>query len=126
MRRITLVKKVLANGSPCPKCVDVDRRLAADGHLNAIDQTVIADERDPASEGMRLAAQLGVERAPFFVVENDRKTHVYTVYFRFVKDVLSNDADPAGSGDRDCPARAGVAAAEAADILAAHPELDNL
>ena len=62
-------------------------RLA--GQLGRIDQTVVADESNPQSEGMVLAAEHGVDRAPFFVVERDGEpAQIYTVYFKFVKEVL--------------------------------------
>ena len=48
---------------------------------------------------MQLAAQYEVDRAPFFIVENDAgDTQVYTVYFKFVNETLSdktNEADAA-------------------------------
>ncbi len=92
---ITLVKKVLADGSPCAKCNDVLARLERDGVWHRIDRIVTADERDPESEGLRIAAEHGVERAPFFVVERDgAATGIYTVYMRVLKDVLQ--ADEAG------------------------------
>ncbi len=46
-RKITFVKKILANGQPCGKCRDVEERLTAGNHWRAIDRVVIADERDP-------------------------------------------------------------------------------
>ncbi len=87
-RSITFVKKILVTGEPCGKCRDVEERLTAGNHWEAIDHVVVADERDPNSEGMRLAAQLGVERAPFFVVQTGAKTVTYTVFLKFVKEVL--------------------------------------
>ena len=51
---------------------------------------MIADEADPASAGMLLATEHNVDRAPFFIVEQDSGTvDIYTVYFKFVKDVLN-------------------------------------
>jgi len=94
MERITLVKKILADGSPCAKCVDVLDRLERDGVAARIDRIVVADERDPASEGMRLAERHAVDRAPFFVVEAaGEPARVYTVYLRFVRDVLRGQTD---------------------------------
>jgi hypothetical protein len=88
--KITLVKKVFADGSPCKKCGEVEQKMRDAGQLEQIDQTVIAYEADPQSEGMLLAAQHNVDRAPFFIVERDNQpTEVYTVYFKFVKDVLN-------------------------------------
>lgn len=87
--KITLVKKILADGSPCKKCGDVLAKLEANDQMKQIDQVLVADERDPSSEGMVLAKQYNVDRAPFFVVEKDAAEPViYTVYFKFVKDVL--------------------------------------
>lgn len=109
-RRITFVKKILAGGEPCAKCADVEQRLRAAGHMSAIDRTVVADERDPDSEGMRIAALHGVERAPFFVVESPGGTVVHTVYFRFLREVLG------GAPSRPVQ--------EAEEILRANPDLD--
>jgi hypothetical protein len=109
-RKITFVKKVLANGEPCGKCRDVEDRLTAGDHWRAIDDVIVADERDPNSRGMQVAAQLGVDRAPFFVVESPEKTVVYTVFLKFQKDVLGHSSE----------------AAEAQILLAANPELDFL
>ncbi len=87
---ITMVKKIMKDGSPCRKCADVLTQLEENKLLDKIDQIVIADERDPDSEGMILAQQHKVDLAPFFVVEEDgQATKIYTVYFKFVKEVLS-------------------------------------
>ncbi len=86
---ITLVKKIKLDGSPCRKCADVLERLERDGYMEAIDRIVVADERNPESEGMQLAAKFEVERAPFFLVSDaDGGTRVYTVYLKFLKEVL--------------------------------------
>jgi hypothetical protein len=89
--KITLVKKILADGSPCKKCGDVLAKLESSGHMARIDQVVVADERDPASEGMAIAKRHNVNRAPFFMVEQEGKeAAIYTVYFKFVKEVLAD------------------------------------
>jgi len=106
---ITFVKKILATGEPCPKCGDVESRLREGGHWERLDAVVIADERDPESRGMQLASELGVDRAPFFVVEDGAETTVYTVFFKFLREVLD-----ARSSSVD----------EAKDILASNPDLD--
>ncbi len=90
-RKITFVKKILANGSPCAKCADVEKKLQDGSQLQYIDETLIADERDPSSPGMQLASKLNVERAPFFVVEENGNTQVFTVYLKFVKEVLKKE-----------------------------------
>ena len=89
--KITLVKKILASGELCPKCEDVVERLEKSNQMSLIDQVLVADERDPDSEGLKLAKKLGVERAPFFVVENDTELKIYTVYFKFAKEVLNKE-----------------------------------
>ena len=54
-----------------------------------IDRVVIADERDADSEGMRLAAELGIDAAPFFIVTTDGARTVYTSYVKVLNEVLS-------------------------------------
>lgn len=108
--KITFVKKILADGSPCRKCADVEQRLESSGQIEHVDETLVADERDPSSPGMQLAERLGVKRAPFFVVERDGEEQVYTVYFKFAKEVLG------GSG--------GSKSEQARDLLDDNPDLD--
>lgn len=87
--QITMVKKIKEDGSPCRKCAEVEQRLQDSGLAHRIDRIVIADERDPASEGMLLADQYEIDRAPFFIVITDGKPAVvYTVYLKFLKEVL--------------------------------------
>ncbi|MBF8268585.1 MAG: hypothetical protein HW386_294 [Gammaproteobacteria bacterium] len=89
---IRFVKKIKADGNPCRKCIEVEQRLKDAGLLSRIDQIVVADEADPQSEGMRLAREYKVETAPFFIVENEvGATAVYTIYFKFLKEVLQLD-----------------------------------
>ena len=110
--KITLVKKILADGSPCNKCADVLSKLEAAGHMAAIDEILIADERDASSPGMQLANKLDVQRAPFFVVEKDGQAPVvYTVYLKFLRDVLEQKTS---------------ATEEATEILSNNPDLDFL
>ncbi|HSG89165.1 MAG TPA: hypothetical protein VLA56_08130 [Pseudomonadales bacterium] len=99
--KITFVKKILADGSPCRKCADVQKRLDEAGQMARIDEVLIADERDPESPGMRLAAELAVERAPFFVVEDNGERRVWTVYFKFVKEVFGGSEGKASDAARD-------------------------
>jgi len=87
--KITLVKKIFADGSLCKKCREVEDKMRATGQLSQIDQIVIADEADDQSEGMLLAAHYNIDRAPFFIVEHEGADPViYTIYFKFVKEVL--------------------------------------
>ena len=88
--KITMVKKIFADGSPCKKCAEVEEKMRVAGQLQRIDHTVVADESNPESAGMLLATEHGVDRAPFFVVERDGEpAQIYTVYFKFVKEVLN-------------------------------------
>ena len=87
--KITFVKKIKTDGSPCKKCVDVERRLIDNNQMDLIDDIVIADERDENSPGMLLASTHKIEQAPFFLVENEQSDPaVYTIYFQFVKEIL--------------------------------------
>lgn len=101
MRRITLVKKVLADGSPCRKCREVESRMEKNGHDAWVDRVVIADERDPESAGWALARNHDVTVAPFFLVEENGRTRIYTVYLKFVREVIR-------SGSPELPVLAGV------------------
>ena len=84
-----MVKKIMADGTPCRKCAEIEQRLDETGLISRIDRVAIADERDPNSTGMLLAKQHHVELAPFFIVEDENGSiRVYTVYFRFLKEVL--------------------------------------
>ncbi|MFT5421625.1 MAG: hypothetical protein ACI9D5_002383 [Candidatus Endobugula sp.] len=88
--KITFVKKIFADGSPCKKCGEVIAKMEAGDQLRFIDQVVVADEGNAESEGMLLAAQHEVAKAPFFIVEHDNgEIDIYTIYFKFVKEVLN-------------------------------------
>ena len=92
--KITLVKKILADGSPCKKCIDVLDKLETSGLMTRIDSVAIADERNPNSAGMEIAKRFNVDRAPFFVVEKEAQAPViYTVYLKFVKEVLEQKTE---------------------------------
>ena len=110
--RVTFVKKVLANGAPCPKCDDVEQRLRESGLMDRIDHVAVADEREHDSEGMRLARRCGVGVAPFFLVQKDGATTVHTVYFRFVREVFATEDRTISNVD------------EAQEMLRANPDLD--
>ena len=94
--KITFVKKILADGSPCGKCADVQEKLDKSGYINSINETIIADERDPESEGMQIARKYSVDRAPFFVIDRgEGEPQIYTVYMKFVKEVLEKKTSEA-------------------------------
>jgi len=109
---ITLVKKILADGSPCRKCQQVEGRLIEAGLLDKINSIVIADERDDNSAGMILAARHQVKQAPFFIVRDEQGNEtIHTVYFRFIKEVFNQNATESEA---------------AADILDSNPDLDYI
>ena len=109
--KVTFVKKIKLDGSPCRKCIEVDDRLNSAGLMTRIDRVVIADERDASSEGMRLAAERGVDAAPFFIVDDGGKETVYTSYIKLLKEVLETKT---------------TEEEEAKDILARNDDLDFL
>ncbi|MGH8510044.1 MAG: hypothetical protein ACREU8_01235 [Gammaproteobacteria bacterium] len=72
----------MADGLPCRKCIQVHERLKRENLLERIDNIVTADERDAASEGMTLACEFKVDRAPFFLVRDEANAvRVYTLTF---------------------------------------------
>ena len=84
----------MADGLPCRKCIEVHERLKGANLLERIDNIVTADERDAASEGMTLAREYKIDRAPFFLVRDEAnavRVYTYTSYFRFVKEVLNRE-----------------------------------
>jgi hypothetical protein len=84
--RVIMVKKKLRDGSDCRKCAEATEHLRSRGLLERIDEVVWALEDDPSSPGMVLGQRLGVERAPFFVVQDDSGEHVYTSVLQLVRD----------------------------------------
>lgn len=109
---ITFVKKIKADGSPCRKCAEVEQRLREAGQMERIDTVAIADERDPDSAGMLLAARHGIDVAPFFIVRDDEGAErIYTIYFQFTKEVLNRRLS-----EQD----------EAKELLSRDPSLDLL
>ncbi len=87
--KIVMVKKILADGSPCKKCGEVLEKLEKSQLIELIDEIIIADERDTDSVGIKLAKELDVARAPFFVVyKEEQAPEVHTIYIKFAKEVL--------------------------------------
>jgi hypothetical protein len=84
--RVTMVKKKLADGSDCRKCAEATEHLRSRGLFDRIDEVVWAVEDDPNSPGVALGALLGVDRAPFFVVRDERGEQVYTSVLQLVRE----------------------------------------
>jgi phosphoadenosine phosphosulfate reductase len=113
--RVTMVKKRLQGGEPCKKCVDAELLLKNRGLWSRIDEVVWANEGEPESAGMKLAAQYRVDLAPFFVVEQDgAEARVYTSTLQFIKEALAGTA----SGTASRPAPGTALTAEAIQQLA--------
>ncbi len=86
---ITMVKRIMPDGSPCPKCQDVLKLLEDRGYSARIDRTLEASPRDPDGEGMRLVKALKMKRAPFFVVKKDDGSEVvYDSALRMIKEIF--------------------------------------
>jgi phosphoadenosine phosphosulfate reductase len=86
--KFTMVKKILADGSPCQKCAQAEDLLRRRGLWELIDEVVYAEEANEASPGMVLAKEHDVKLAPFFLVKSDGKTEVVTSAIKFAKDYL--------------------------------------
>lgn len=85
---ITMVKKRLADGSECRKCVEATEHLQARGLWSRVDDIVWAHEDDPASAGLVLGARLGVDRAPFFIVRDAGDQAIYTSVLQLIREKL--------------------------------------
>ena len=108
--KITLVKKIKADGNLCRKSSDVFKRLQRERLLGYIDRIIFAHETQPSSEGQILAAKYQVDRAPFFIVQQDNNsTQAYTSYSRFLLEVLDRQVSESE---------------EIAEIMASSPDLD--
>ena len=88
LMHITMVKKKLKDGSDCRKCAEVTEHLQSRGLWDRIDEVVWAHEDDPDSPGMLLGKRLGVERAPFFVVRDERGEKTYTSVLQLIRERL--------------------------------------
>ncbi|MGH7786945.1 MAG: hypothetical protein ACRERC_08775 [Candidatus Binatia bacterium] len=86
---VTMVKKRLLDGRDCPKCEQATKELERRGVLNRIDEIVWFNEGDPESPGGQLAAAHAVDRAPFFIVRDERGEQVYTSVMRLIIDRLA-------------------------------------
>lgn len=88
--KITIVKKVKADGCLCRKSNEVWTDLQASRLLGRIDRIVFAHADKPQGEGMSLAIKHQVRAAPFFIVEReDDSEEVYTDYSYFLQEILN-------------------------------------
>ncbi len=87
---IKLIKKIKLDGNYCRKSARVLNELKKIKLLDKIDEIIAADERQQSdSQGFDLAIKHNVSSAPFFIVEDEGKTKVYTAYYRLMKDVFN-------------------------------------
>ena len=113
--RVTMVKKRLANGDPCSKCVQAEQLLRARGAWGRIDEVVWAIENQPDSEGMRLAQRHGIDAAPFFLVDEGGGREVaYGSVLQLLRERLQAGSAPPASGLRIEPSDVTGLAAELA------------
>lgn len=92
---ILMVKKILLDGSACPKCAQAEQMLRKRGYWDRIDSVVFAEEGNKESPGMKLAAEHDIELAPFFIVRKENEPErVYTRVLEFMKKEFAG-SDPA-------------------------------
>ena len=91
--KITMVKKILEDGSECKKCREVTERLEAHNEMNKIDHIAYADVREEESEGFKLAQKHNMDITPFFIVEENGEEAVYKTYLELRKNVFDQTPD---------------------------------
>lgn len=93
---ILMIKKRTADGRECRKCVQMTKLLQDRGVWGRITKVVWAEEAEPESEGMQLGRQHRVDTAPFFIVRQGGREHVYNSTLKFLQDGLglSTGEDP--------------------------------
>jgi phosphoadenosine phosphosulfate reductase len=108
-----MIKKRLQNGDPCPKCAQTEDMLRRRGLWDRIDEVVWAVEGESASPGALLGTRHAVDRAPFFVVRDDRGTEtVFLSALQLIRKHLSDapraaaPAAPDGEQPEDLATRA--------------------
>jgi len=102
--RLIMVKKKLKDGTDCRKCAEATDYLRSRGLWEKVDEVIWAHEDDPESTGIKLSTRLGVERAPFFVVQDETGEKVYLSVLQLVRDRFSDQVstrDAARTVDAD-------------------------
>lgn len=130
--QVVMVKKRLASGEPCAKCLLAESWLRERGLWEQITRVVWADETDAESEGMRLARTHGVSLAPFFLVfeasdvgaAEPAKVDVLTSTLHLARrlaELAPIASAPVASGDPVAPAPELDPARAAHDLAGQHP-----
>ena len=92
--KITMVERIMPDGSRCPKCRNVMALLEERGLRDRIDAVVAASPRKPGGQGMRLFKKHKMKRAPFFVVEEeDDSVTVYDSVLRLIRDLFPESGE---------------------------------
>jgi phosphoadenosine phosphosulfate reductase len=108
---VTMVKKQLLSGEPCRKCHQAEELLKSRGLWERINDVVWAVEGDAQSPGMRLAAEHGVELAPFFIVRTPSgEQRVYDSVLKLIRDELQAAPNVAAASTPELAQLTGLAA----------------
>lgn len=100
--QVTMVKKILADGSPCKKCGEAWEKLVSMGLDSQIDRVLEVHEAQPGQgEGAALAARFQVDRAPFFVVNREGEDTVILSVMQLIRKVLEPRQEASLSLDVD-------------------------
>jgi phosphoadenosine phosphosulfate reductase len=92
---VLMVKKRLATGEPCRKCLQAEELLKNRGLWERVNEVVWALENDPESPGMRLAERYGLDLAPFFIVsDTSGKERVYDSVLKLIREELQSAPTP--------------------------------
>jgi len=86
MAEIIMVKRRNPDGSECTKCKQATKILEQKGIWDKITRVVLAVPGDNSSEGVQLAKEHNMKKAPFFIVKQDDGTKTYASILKFVKD----------------------------------------
>ena len=109
MRKIIMVKKLLANGEPCAKCLQAQEQLERRGLWGQIAEVVWAKEGEPGSAGLELARQHGVDLAPFFIVqEPGQADRVVTSTLKLIQELSAPRGEVQAGAVAESPAAAGA------------------
>jgi phosphoadenosine phosphosulfate reductase len=116
---VTMVKKRMADGSACPKCVQAEELLKSRNLWQKIDEVVWAQEGDSSSDGLKLAARHGIELAPFFIVRDDAgNERLYESVLALIKKELAGSPESAAAQ----PTSAAASPAEVQELAAQYAE----
>jgi phosphoadenosine phosphosulfate reductase len=112
-----MVKKLLLNGEPCPKCLQAQEMLESRGVWDQIDDVVWAREGEPESEGALLGKKYGVDLAPFFIVERaGRNPEVVQSTLKLIKELAASSGAQPGAATPPPPLPPRLSPSEVAEF----------